>query len=637
MRLVLAPTLLLGALLATPGRATAAQIPPTQTAPTAARIHELAERCGSEIDWCTTWAEAAKRAREQGRPILALVRKYGGLKVLDTTMLAPFMDEAIVLLVRARFVALRFEIGDAAPFNAPERYGIGPAAFGTTLLVINADGDVLGDTFTVEASSLHDFLRETLPEADRPAPLARGEELLAQLEQPVPRAEVLARLGRGEEALALLAPIAANDPAFPAALFTRGVVEARSDLSAGQATWDRLLREHPESRHAWLAAALTELGWLQLQSGGFEPWPTAQELIAARRRPRAPLAIERAADAECDAVRFLLDAQLADGSWLFAGEVATEIPGRDLALTRAITAICATALLPAAREADADPRIEPSIARTLRFLHEIACKPTVYSGLAYDVWSEPALLRFVAAAIDAGFAEPDEWHDALAGVTKSLLAKQKRGGGFSYYGGADLANPDPALEISFSFVTAWALLALRDAQAMGVDVPEEAITRAVDCLARCRNVDETFEYSLDHAAEQAGRRSQRSGAAGRGPVCTLALLRNGRADAAKLEASVDRFLDHRALYAREQGKTLMHCGPEAEGSHYLLFDYAFAALAAAELPAAVRDRVRAPLLELVLAARTDAGSFVDNPLLGDHVGTALALEALRALRSEPKR
>ncbi|MSR47026.1 MAG: hypothetical protein EXS13_08170 [Planctomycetes bacterium] len=75
MRLLVLLILLLGALLATPGRATAI-------------------------------AAAAKRAREQGRPILALVRKYGGLKVLDTTMLAPFMDEAIVELVRARFVAL---------------------------------------------------------------------------------------------------------------------------------------------------------------------------------------------------------------------------------------------------------------------------------------------------------------------------------------------------------------------------------------------------------------------------------------------------------------------------------------------------------------------------------------------------
>lgn len=41
---------------------------------------------------------------------------------------------------------------------------------------------------------------------------------------------------------------------------------------------------------------------------------------------------------------------------------------------------------------------------------------------------------------------------------------------------------------------------------------------------------------------------------------------------------------------------------------------------------------RRPLLELLLAARTDAGSFVDNPLIGDHAGTALALEALRALK-----
>jgi hypothetical protein len=124
----------------------------------------------------------------------------------------------------------------------------------------------------------------------------------------------------------------------------------------------------------------------------------------------------------------------------------------------------------------------------------------------------------------------------------------------------------------------------------------------------------------------------RKGAAGRGPVCELALLKGGRSSAQRLEKALDSFVSDRADLERQLGKALMHAGPEAQGCHYLLFDYAFAAAALRELPEGnEREPARRVIAEFVLRARRDDGSFEDTPIMGPASGTGLALWALGAL------
>jgi len=88
---------------------------------------------------------------------------------------------------------------------------------------------------------------------------------------------------------------------------------------------------------------------------------------------------------------------------------------------------------------------------------------------------------------------------------------------------------------------------------------------------------------------------------------------------------------HRHGLAKELGKSLMHAGPDGQGCHYVLFDYAFAAEAVAELPAAERRRFRALLVELFLDARSAEGGFLDTPINGWAYGTGMALVGLDAL------
>jgi len=78
----------------------------------------------------------------------------------------------------------------------------------------------------------------------------------------------------------------------------------------------------------------------------------------------------------------------------------------------------------------------------------------------------------------------------------------------------------------------------------------------------------------------------------------------------------------------------MHCGMEGEGSHYLFFDYAWCAEAYATLDKGRRQGMRKPLLDQILGARTDAGGYVDNPLIGEAFGTAAALWAFQRLRQK---
>jgi hypothetical protein len=218
---------------------------------------------------------------------------------------------------------------------------------------------------------------------------------------------------------------------------------------------------------------------------------------------------------------------------------------------------------------------------------------------------------------------------------EGIRSKQRSGGGWSYYITTDLRNYDRPINQSISFYTAVALTALVETREAGFVVPEELIDTASGCLERMRNPDCTFEYMLFHDREDAPRNTPVPGAAGRGPLCALALLREGRGRLEDIRTTLDQFLDNRHYFAREHGKTLMHAGPHAQGSHYLMFDYANCAAAVRRLPKRERGKYRAPLLEQILGARTKTGTYIDNPMIGPHYGAGMALIALWNL--DPKR
>jgi tetratricopeptide (TPR) repeat protein len=669
--------------------------PPKQIK-TQARIAALAARCGREIEWIDDWKSAAGKAKRERRLILVMVRNISGFQLGNSFMTGPFTDPDVVKLVKHRFVALDFRKGMGAPFESHEVYGLGPSTFGTTILLTTPGGRVVGDTFCYEISSFLDLLVETLaenrricsvapPEDKSGADLARwllsrgeheraaallaspktreehllkaslfrrmrkGEEALEELEsaRSIPGSESLAelsvdeavtylRMGRPGEAYSCLRAALNRNPDLVRkgeALYWLGACTFRlAGAEGARKVWEELVEAHPESPWAWKAAATLKGAAFSLSVLERHAWPSEEILPILSLPEPGPLPCGQRDRAQRDALDFLLANQRRDGSWISPAEVAKPSSRIPHEFTVAATALAGLGLLPQRK----DPRVSRALHRALGFILQAREVERVVGNriyfMDYSVWSKTYTLWFFARSVEAGLIARETLETEMEKLVEELGEKQKSGGGWSYYVTRDLENLGRPSEQSISFITAAVLLALREAREAGIEIPRKISSRGISCMERMANEDSTFEYMLNHGNELARRKPNLEGAAGRGPLCALTLYRWGRGSLDSIRKTLRIFAAHRELYAREKRKSLMHTGLGSQGSHYLMFDYANAALALSHLSPEERMVFRGVLLGLVLDARGTDGSYVDNPINGSHVGTALALIALNHLR-----
>jgi len=587
-----------------------------------AALQPLADRCGSELAWATTWDEAEKRARDEHRGILVFVQLFADFDALRTGAL---MDPEVVDLIGEHYVPFRFERGKAAPIEGYESYGLGPYGFGSSALITEPDGAVVGDLLSPQTFPLRAFLREHASGAEPRSDASSGER--AALDAAIGRM----RAGAFAEARKLLvATPRAGAAVGPEALYWSGAcATALGDVDAATASWRELVEEHGESRWAWWAAAqlLREPAAERMARQLRRP---DDETLAFLRIPAAdPLASADLLQAVREGTAYLLQHQRADGSWrstpaeMGAGAYRTD------PLTAAVTAIGGTSLLLVG-----EGRCTPAVRRALDFVTSWCLEQATPGDddflLDYSPWGHATALRFLASCARMGLVSVDELRLPVAALVSALERTQVSGGGWNYRVWTAVDTGRQPTGESASFMTAAVVLALIEARDLECEIPEALVERGLACLEDMRTEGTGFEYFLADQ-QDAHRWSTEAGAAGRGPVCTLALYRGGRADLDELRESLDVFLRHRASYAREQGKSIMHAAPDSQGSHYLLFDYAWSAQALAELPRSEQSVYREALLEDVLAARVSDGSFLDNAINGRHYGAGMALEALLTL------
>jgi len=657
---------------------------------------ELASRCGQDLPWASSWKEASERAGRERRLILVLVREAGGFETANAFLTVSLMEPDLYDLVRHRFVPLRFRKGMGAPFESHDVYGLGPSTFGTSLLVATPGGEVIGDTFSYEPASLHDLLvrtlanhrdlcgidppdglggadlatwclergalerasgllqhpgsaREHLLKADLLRRLRTGPEALRELDRAqsaadgtmdaevdLRRAVVLIRMGKTAEAYSHLTRLLHRFPEHarvPEALFRLGTCafHRASALAAGR-VWTRLVDEHPGSRWARRASAILVGPAFALGIGRSASWPAPEVLALLAPRAFETLPVEKAGQAEREALGYLLENQRPDGSWICSSEVSASTQRVPHDFTVAVTSVAGLSLLPYRENARALRAVHLAVGYVLQAeaIERAVGRKTHF--MDYGVWRKAYALQFLCAAVEAGIAEKQEMEAPLARLVSDLEGLRKPGGGWSYYVARRIDEIHEPSEQTISFCTAAALLALREAREIGVVVPAATVDVPLSCLERMKNPDGTFAYMLFHGQKDAPRKPNLEGSAGRGPLCALTLERWGRGDLDAIRQALALFADHRDRYMREKGKTLMHAGLGGQGSHYLLFDYAHAAIALSALPEVERMAFRGILLDTVLDARRKDGSYVDNPMIGPHLGTAMALVALRHLR-----
>ena len=141
-----------------------------ETAHEQSRLRQLAGRCGSQINWSANWEEAAKRARQEQRLIVVSVYAQPGFAIGNQLNESVFMSPEIISLVDHRFVAVRWNRGQPAPFVSHEVFGLSASTFGAGLLVCTPDGQVVRQIFFLQPVLVADGLRGALQEHPESAP-----------------------------------------------------------------------------------------------------------------------------------------------------------------------------------------------------------------------------------------------------------------------------------------------------------------------------------------------------------------------------------------------------------------------------------------------------------------------------------
>jgi len=593
------------------------------------RLLELASRCGSELAWAKSWEAASQRAELEQKPIMVFIWAYPGFAISNSAMTETFMEPEIIELVANRYVPFRWQPGKPAPFVPQEDYGLSASAFGRALLVVSADGKVLHETATVHPAWALRFLRDSLaglplPEASVPHSLG-----LAELRQLLHAGELEA----AEELVERTLELGHADPGYTEALFWLGVLDGvEGGLTAALPSWRTLADEHPEDRWAWKAAAAMTSTEAEMGYAVQPRWPTEEQLAPLRLISSAPLAPSFSEQAQRDALRWLLDEQREDGGWSGTHEFRIQ-DGRPDPFVDSAVAIAGIALLDRRSDDEAEAAAERALDFVLKTITASQALEDQVVYMDYTVWSRAWMLWLLSDCISKEFGDAEQLRTSAEWLVQSLASKQRSNGGWSYFYSTNADGSASAGEQSISFVSAMVTHALLRAEAEGIEVPESIRTGALDVLEAMRNENGTFDYML-HVGAQASGGAGVAGAAGRSPLCELALLRGGRSTEERVVRSVDQFLEYSAELSRELGKALMHAGAEGQGCHYLLFDYAFAALALEHLPESARPEASARVRELILDARSEEGAFQDTPINGWSYGTAIALFGLGRMASD---
>lgn len=446
------------------------------------------------------------------------------------------------------------------------------------------------------------------------------------------RAYLLLREGRADEARTILEESLnrAGDDALPETmLLMAAALQYLKGLEAALPWFQRLVKEHPTDRSAWLAAVSLENEALlrASKSRGALGWPRADVLAFLAEPARAPKPSGYGKEAAAEALGWLEANQRDDGSWPCSTDLRLDAALPPHAIAVAIDALASQALLRLGQDSAKSGQAGLAFLMASDERQRALSLPILY--MDYTAWAAWAQLELVADQLTAGGAGEAELKAFGARLVADLAERVRGNGGWSYYLSGD-AEGTTAVEQSISFTTAAAVIGLIRAKDAGVDVPAGLIENALNCLEAMRADSGLFAYMLYHPGNRATHNPPR-GSAGRGPACELALWLGGRSSEERLTATLDLFIEHSPALAGEVGKALMHAGADTQGCHYPLFDYMMAARAVSKLPAAQQERYRVVLLDLLMGTRLEDGSFQDTPIMGRAYGTSATLLSLQAL------
>jgi hypothetical protein len=339
-------------------------------------------------------------------------------------------------------------------------------------------------------------------------------------------------------------------------------------------------------------------------------------------------------------VKFLLADQRPDGAWGSAEKtkglnIYAPPPGAHDAFKAAVTSLVVMTLIEAEPRLPQDQR--PAVAKAIERGAEWLDKnlPEVRRATPdalYNVWghsySIQVLVKLHARA--AGNAELQAKWKKHAQAQADMLARYSFvGGGWSYYD--EVAGSQTPGDAAFSFCTATALIALKEAESIGVTFPERLTTKAIASILRQQRPDFSYNYG-EYTRLDPRYRERPAGSLGRSQVCNLALRMYGdkRITDEVMQSWLTRLFDRNGWLSMGRKRPVPHESYFGVAGYFYYYGHWYAAMCIDALPEDERAANRDRLAQIILPLQERDGSWWDYPFYNYHqqYGTAMAVMTL---------
>ena len=356
----------------------------------------------------------------------------------------------------------------------------------------------------------------------------------------------------------------------------------------------------------------------------------------ASREPPAKGAIESSIRKGID---FLVSDQNKNGSWGSARNtkglnIYAPVPGAHDAFRAAITAMCVTALIEtnaAQNDIDAKKALNKGESWLLENLGSIR---RANHDAIYNVWGHAYGISALVAMHKNETANPDRKSkiiDAIKHQIKMLQKYESVDGGWGYYDFRYQTKQPSSSSISFTNSTA--LVALKSAEEIGIEVPERLTKRAFDATKRQQKPDFSYAYGEYLKLRPMRGINLPGGSLGRSQACNIALRMWG--DEKITDKVMDTWLDR--LWARNgwlsigRKRPIPHESWFAVAGYFYYYGHFYASLCIESLTDKENANYhKGQLAAVILPLQEKEGSWWDYPFYSYHrpYGTAFALMTL---------
>ena len=343
--------------------------------------------------------------------------------------------------------------------------------------------------------------------------------------------------------------------------------------------------------------------------------------------------IENSLEKGCD---FLLETQNDDGSWGSARKtkglnIFAPVPGSHHAFRLAVTALSMSALL---EIKSGDGNYSTCIDKGENYLLENLPQLRRASPMAlYNVWSHCYGIQALHRMHEKSSSKKQrkKIQDVMSQQIKMLQTYESIDGGWGYYDfNAQTKQPSGS---SISFVNATGLVALKDANKSGVQVPTKLVNRALSAIKRQRLPDHSYLYGEYLKYRPRSGINRPAGSLGRSHACNYALQIWGDETVTDEihKICLDRLIKRNGWLDVARKRPRPHESWFAVAGYFFYYGHLYASFCLENLPLEDKKKYQKELANILAPLQEKDGSWWDFPFYDYHqqYGTAMALLSLK--------